>query len=1382
MASILRSGSFLRIFSGFKHSLSSSYSRYEVSRIQKLQTPHLNLSIARSFAAQKPLENVATGQSPAPSLDKVLYRIDGEIRRTGRISKRDIEDIFGELKDLKYASSTQSLLLIRCCGSLVPEELPEVRNKLVQEIWDTLLKFNIPLDISHFNALLKVYLENEHKFSPTEFLSTLEQSGIEPNRVTYQRLISRYCHEGDIDGASKILEYMKEKQLPVNENVFNALIMGHARANDLESAHGVLGVMQGAGLEPSPETYMMLMVGYAEKGDIDGLNSVMKECEAAEVNLHNREYSEIILALAAKGHSEHVPQFIEKLEKMYGYQQDSMNMIYRLLNVGCDEVAYQIFQTMTVPQNAEGESAPVGTFFIKQLIKSGMFSVATIIQYCQTLKGEGFNMYALERALQFALTLERPELALAISRVMLEDGAPVRSHYFWPVIMHYASRGEKEMLYNTVKEMLAMEIPLTLETCKDYIMPALLDKGQDEEPVIVALKECGMHVPAIINGSIGHYINENDLVAAAQLLSRYRVKVTNLMRRDLAEAYVKTKEALAAVAVLGQMIHDGQKKEEDAGEEIPDSEETPARETGPARSTQDVGGMFLMDVLMISRASNAVPYLVPLLEAMKNRGISISNDSSAAVQSRLGEHLTEEIIELLSGLSSGDLTLQPLMRDAKPLSQQSIDELEQRLTELEIKNQPRTFVLSQLLTNYARMKNIEKAEEAKQKLESLEFPFTAGHYALLIEMYAIEGQLEKAVSFYEEFKSREPDSKLNPFKVLRLATAMISKGQLEEAVKLLQENAPTSNEEREDPSLNFISARLLNAALEQGHVTQVQHLFDILVEQNYAKPMAAMCGPLVRIHLANDNLVDALEAFEKICKEHRVTPLKHELTLACIKIEDTEKLQKIMDLSIDIHGEMNSLYDLVFAFIECGKIRQAKKILETPGLRARHQRLEQRCRRLMEEDRAAELEHLVNITKDVFDVDRNMMFMYLFETYKRQQDCDKAVGIWTTMQEENIEPSETFLYELGQFLIKNGRDVPFVMPMPPSRPPVVPQNVNAPPKTVQTPSAQMEATPMPKALFSKALKEKNINSAIQSKKEVEESGGRLSVTEESKLLELFVQESKLEEAAKLAREMIVTGQYPLPRVFKFLLNQLAKAGNVEAIEFFDKYIDENLKRTLSYNNRLCNAYLAAGRAEEFLDELSSIVESSRSVEDIRGKFPAGGIMGILQRQKDLMPKVVSIAEKCASKGINVPANCVWMHHFTEGAHAEAKEIYDKCLLNSSDNLLFGHICQKARESATVDLLPPLVEILNSRATTSESAKGIAYSCWLDVLCANQRYEEALTVLEGSLKEVTLQHINNTALVRVKEGLASSNKTFPYTIPKKVRRDQQSSSSSSSDSN
>jgi len=87
----------------------------------------------------------------------------------------------------------------------------------------------VPMDISHYNALLRVYLENEYKFNPTEFLLDLSSKGLEPNRVTYQRLITRFCQDADIDGASTILQHMKEKQLPINVHVFNALILGHGQ-------------------------------------------------------------------------------------------------------------------------------------------------------------------------------------------------------------------------------------------------------------------------------------------------------------------------------------------------------------------------------------------------------------------------------------------------------------------------------------------------------------------------------------------------------------------------------------------------------------------------------------------------------------------------------------------------------------------------------------------------------------------------------------------------------------------------------------------------------------------------------------------------------------------------------------------------------------------------------------------------------------------------------------------------------------------------------------------------------------------------------------------------------------------------------------------------
>lgn len=73
---------------------------------------------------------------------------------------------------------------------------------------------------------------------------------------------------------------------------------------------------------------------------------------------------------------------------------------------------------------------------------------------------------------------------------------------------------------------------------------------------------------------------------------------------------------------------------------------------------------------------------------------------------------------------------------------------------------------------------------------------------------------------------------------------------------------------------------------------------------------------------------NALNTFLQCVEKYRVTPLKSVLTTQLIEKEDTQRLQQVMDASIKVHGEMNSLYDLVFAFLECGRVRQAKKVLE----------------------------------------------------------------------------------------------------------------------------------------------------------------------------------------------------------------------------------------------------------------------------------------------------------------------------------------------------------------------------------------------------------------------------------------------------------------------
>lgn len=97
-------------------------------------------------------------------------------------------------------------------------------------------------------------------------------------------------------------------------------------------------------------------------------------------------------------------------------------------------------------------------------------------------------------------------------------------------------------------------------------------------------------------------------------------------------------------------------------------------------------------------------------------------------------------------------------------------------------------------------------------------------------------------------------------------------------------------------------------------------------------------------------------------------------------------------------------------------------------MRARSQRIEVACQRYLEEKRVTELENLVKITKDVFDVDRHMMYDYLLSAYINAGDPKKAVGVWTQMQEEDLLPKDEFLRKLAKYLTESNEPVPFSIP------------------------------------------------------------------------------------------------------------------------------------------------------------------------------------------------------------------------------------------------------------------------------------------------------------------------------------------------------------------
>merc|ERR1719273_1714129 len=151
----------------------------------------------------------------------------------------------------------------------------------------------------------------------------------------------------------------------------------------------------------------------------------------------------------------------------------------------------------------------------------------------------------------------------------------------------------------------------------------------------------------------------------------------------------------------------------------------------------------------------------------------------------------------------------------------------------------------------------------------------------------------------------------------------------------------------------------------------------------------------------------------------------------------------------------------------------------------------------------------------------------------------------------------------------------------------------------------------------KAISVGHVRKGLATYNRLEATGKIVNVTETSALVEQLIRADMMREAAALTMSMLRRNTHPLPKVFRFLLNKLALAGAVEEMEAIGPYLGPKVKKDVSFDNRLCNAYLGAGRGEEFLDRLVADLDvavragDGAGLEAAQARFPRGGAMGLL---------------------------------------------------------------------------------------------------------------------------------------------------------------------------
>ncbi|XP_060803764.1 leucine-rich PPR motif-containing protein, mitochondrial [Amyelois transitella] len=1302
--SLLRSTKFVRYFTGAARTLilNSAKAAETNSLINPKTLCGINNALVRDYATSKKTE----------SLEPLLQKLDSEVRRFGRISKKDIDEIFDEIRAKNNITSSQSLLVIRCCGELVPEELPEQRTLLVQKIWNVLTERGIPMDISHYNALLRVYIENEHPFSPAKFLEELEKKGLQPNRVTYQRLMWRYCQEGDVEGATKVLEKMRELNFPVSEPVLNALVMGHAFHGDTEGAKAVLQTMAGAGLEPSNKTYTLLACGYAKQGDMASVEEVIKTATEKDAYFTDKDILDIAEQLALGGHGDKVEQLFPHLLKSVGYNQEVCNVIFRLLNKGQDETAKKIMTTMPKSTNTE-DTLFKGAFFVKHLLKLGR-PVDSIIKTCKDLQDEDLVPNAFYIATEVALQLGQTELALKLFKEIEKSGIEIRQHYYWPLLAQKGKEGDEEGVLQLLRNMASENIVPSSETLREYVIPYMIGKDTPQN-IILKLQISGIPTIVCARNVMLELLESGKLKTATEIAVEYHPRGQyNILARPLLNALSKTKDIDSFVTILHITSSRQLSQEEDSNDELQKDE----------RDVIEAGRLVKSAVKLLSKGE----LCEELLRKVYSKGIRISSESAEAIQLYLGEKMTTSLSELLTQLTSSDLELAPVesvKRESGPWNSIQLEQLIKRLKGKEGTNVNR--LQKQLLTAYIKENNVAKMKSYLEELKADNFQLSPAILAQLYEFYCQNDEIEKANECKDQIYEKNPDFVLNKFKLVQMAYALIRADRFDEALNFLKENKLPQDDDASGFVYNSKCWQMLNYLAEKKEDAKVKELTNLLIENNYVEASNVMLGPSIKAHVLKDDIEGALNEFEECCKKYRSTPWKGELMKALILKEDASKLQWLADLSTQIHGEVNILHDLVLAFVECGRLRQARRILETPGLQTRNKRLDDACLRYVEEGKSEYLEGLLEATKELSHIDRSNIFYHLLVTYCKADETDKAIGLWTVLQEEGEIPSDQFLIYLGKHLKSKSRKVPFVVPNE---------------------------------------KEENVKKSVLTEAKPKIVADKPTKTEISNQIESLVKDGKPEEGMDLAIKCFKEGVTPKSNVLKFLLKTLSEKGNVEKIKELGQFANESLRRKITYDDKLTLAVFNSGSGSQHINSLLEQVNNAKTeaeLEEALRKFPRSSALASIVSDENLVAKCHQIAEVAASKGFFTPANLLWMEYLLAGKDQQADSLW-KSGLNKSNVIVFRRLLQECHIRQEPQLIEKLISILKTNKELSLGSVGNAYSRLINIHLINNRVEEAENALKTALDYgVKTEFFNRNSLERLKAAVESAGREFKYSV-------------------
>ncbi|XP_053731965.1 leucine-rich PPR motif-containing protein, mitochondrial [Synchiropus splendidus] len=1329
----------------------------------------------RNFAtAMEPNEEaaIAVRSKQAKQFDWALSKLDSSVRRTGRVTKTLLLQIFHDICRTGYPSGNQALLLLRSCGSLLPEVPLSERTELAHRVWDKLKDLGAQYDASHYNALLKVYLQNEFKFAPTDFLAKMEEAGVQPNRVTYQRLIAAYCQEGNIDGSSTILGFMKSKDLPITEAVFSSLVTGHARAGNIDSAKEILTVMKGAGIEPGAGTYVSLLNAYAEKGDIESLKETLAAAESADCILMDRDLMQVVYTLGVAGHQEHIPQILERMRHERGFIPDAINLCLSMITQHQEDTAFAILKSFPpLEQDVYASDTDLGNFFLRHCVNMDT-PTDKILHYCKELLESRSHSSPFTFALACALESKKMGMSFELMKNMQEQGLPIRPHYFRPLFTHLAKEKNTAGVVEVIKAMQELGVTPDQDAISKYILPVF--------PNINAARQALQDANIPMDSSDMLFLEvrllaSSDLTKLHTFLSDPSIPAMDLkvFRSSLLSGFRQSSDVEVMVKVTQLLFND-------------------KRFTKETATTVETVSFFiynLIESMSEEEMRSQQEKLRRYFSLLQSQNIIISGNVYKGIRNILNSYQVPELITAVRALvDPNELASNSTDPPQATGIESKVLALENKLAELKAEDKPIATTVKQLIQALCSAENLQRALELKQEYEE---EMTAGSYAVLINHCCRQDNVEEMLHLKREMSRKDSSATLDAAKYIAVVRVLANNGKVEEAVDVLKE-MKEKDVLLSDSNITMLFYTLNSLTSSDGAQT-IRLLQDTIFALGLAKPSSNLCSPLISTYLNSGDHAGALDAMMECQKRYGLMPRIHDILVGLVEKGDTDLLQKAMDFMSQQRGEMNMLYDLLFAFLQTGRYKEARKIIETPGLRARPGRLHWFAEKCITNNQMEALEQMVDMTAKLFECDRDEMYSYVLRLCKVTNNWQKAEAVWTKMQEENVIPRDRTLQLLANILKRNNQEVPFEVPETwyESSPKLQKVTKVAEPVVTETPSQiqakiqslckkrsvneaydllieadkkEVSFSPSTYDKVTRALLSEGSIKAAMVTKEIAESripGYKLSDIASSLLVISYCRKGQVNEALDALKSMLQDNNVPSPLSVTRLVQALSNQGDVAGIEEVKSLMEGlntplNVTSMLFINNKAL-AHIKNGDLDLALEMLDELYTSS---QDSKGNSMAYVFRKVMEDNNDkALDKLSAMAERLAKHFASYrPALDLFFGLLEARKYEDAKFMLARVNgIAEQKDVLLSYMIRLAQSPGQVEKIQTLQSWIPDFAE-----KEVVYTYLMKCHVLDKDLSAAKSLYE-QMKQENLQ-VDELSLKRLASLYRAAGETPPFTEP------------------